>query len=134
MKIVDIILSKLGLIRKSKLDDMPNICKILDEYREEVEILTQKDNLNYLTSKVKERNLNYKGALLNTTHLATLDTYLVMMFYLSHGHMPNEDDQHGKFACHQQKGKCKAKNGSVRPRPKALSPLDNGDLKYIIER
>lgn len=79
--LIDLWLGKLGLVRRSRLislfDYNLNISKLLDEHRETVEDIAADTQL-----------LRQKEWV--TGHLAKQDDNLVGLFYITHGHYPEE--------------------------------------------
>ena len=110
--VLDSILERLGLIRKSRLfatlDFARSVAKRLDEHRETVEAISE--------------NTLFLEKFWHVTHLATQDDYLMRLYFLRYGCWPLESD-------------VTSPNGYVRPRPPILGSCrlpeyDNGSTGH----
>ena len=86
MQVIDRVLSRLGLVRKSEidaaLDFARNVSKRLDEHRELVESISGDTDL-------------FDQKSWHIGHMATQDDYLMRLFYLRHGCWPRTDTLSG---------------------------------------
>jgi len=99
--LLDLVLMKLGLVRKAWVDDTlmfaRHVNKRLDEHREVVESLSQTDF--------------FVQHWWHSDHLATQDDYLMKLFYVVHGEWPEPSNQY-KFKVRARPdilGQCKLK-------------------------
>lgn len=107
MKLIDHVLGRFGLVRKShlvkQLDFARSVAKRLDEHRETVEAI--------------ERKTRLLADFWHIRHLATQDDYLMRLYFLRYGCWPLENEPSSPY-------------GYVRRRPAVLGVCRLPEYKH----